>query len=149
MNELPEPKGAPGEPDRLRVAVAVIVEEGKLLIAHRFPSVHLPDLWEFPGGKIHPGETPEACAVREVSEELGIEIEILGQLLRRPYDYADRRVDLWFFVARRSAGTPVPLGCQEWRWVSPAEVQSYPLPDASEPVLGALRAGGWLSGREW
>lgn len=130
--------------DRLRVAVAVIVEGGKLLISHRLPSIRLPDLWEFPGGKIHPGETAEACAVREVREELGIDIEILGELLRRPYDYADRKVDLAFFVARRVAGTPRAIDCQAWRWVDPEEVGSYPLPDASRPVVDALRSGGWI-----
>jgi 8-oxo-dGTP diphosphatase len=129
---------------RVAVAVAVILEEGRLLIAHRFPEAHLPDLWEFPGGKIAPGEAPEACAVREVAEELGIAIEILAPLLRRPYDYADRRVDLWFFVARRVSGTPRALGCREWRWVMPEEIASYRLPDASEPVVASLRAGGWL-----
>jgi 8-oxo-dGTP diphosphatase len=126
--------------------VAVVIEDGNLLLAHRFPDSHLPDLWEFPGGKIHTGETPEACAVREVAEEIGIEIEILAPLLRRPYDYADRRIDLWFFVARRVAGAPRSLGCQSWRWVRPEEVGSYPLPDASEPVLQALLEGGWLPG---
>ncbi len=84
------------------------------------------------------------CAVREVAEELGIEIEILGLLLRRPYDYADRNVDLWFYVARRLSGDPVAIGCSEWRWVTPEELSAYPLPDASEPVLSALRNGGWL-----
>lgn len=133
-----------GRVGRVAVAVAVILEEGRILIAHRFPHAHLPDLWEFPGGKIHPGEAPEACAVREVEEELGIRIEILGLLLKRPYDYADRRVDLAFFVARRVSGIPRPLGCQEVRWVTPTELVDYPLPDASAPVLDALRVGGWL-----
>jgi mutator protein MutT len=123
----------------------VVLEEGRLLIAHRFPDAHLPDLWEFPGGKITSGETPEACAKREVAEELGIVIEITAPLLQRPYDYADRKVDLWFFVARRISGAPRALGCQEWRWVKPEEIGSYPLPDASEPVIEALRAGGWLA----
>lgn len=129
---------------RIPVAVAVVIENGKLLIAHRFPDPHLPDLWEFPGGKIEPGEEPAACAIREVAEELGIEIEILGLLMRRPYDYADRRVDLWFFVARRTSGRPEPRGCQEWRWVDPDDLASYPLPDGDEPVLAALRMGVWI-----
>ncbi len=79
-----------------------------------------------------------------MAEELGIEIEILGLLLRRPYDYADRNVDLWFYVARRLSGDPVAIGCSEWRWVRPEELSAYRLPDASEPVLSALRNGGWL-----
>jgi 8-oxo-dGTP diphosphatase len=114
-------------PERIRVAVAVIVEDGRLLIAHRFPDAKLPNLWEFPGGKIQGGEAPEECAVREIAEELGIEIE-----------------DLWFYVARRVSGSPRAIGCQEWLWVWPDELARYPLPDASEPVLAALRSGGWL-----
>lgn len=134
-------------PGRVPAAVAVVVENGYLLIAHRFPDVHLPDLWEFPGGKIDPGETPEDCAIREVAEELGIAIKIDGLLLQRPYDYADRRVDLWFFVARRIEGEPQALGCREWRWVRPEELGRYRLPDASEPVLTALVKGGWIEMR--
>jgi 8-oxo-dGTP diphosphatase len=130
--------------ERVAVAVAVVLEQGRVLLAHRFAEAHLPDLWEFPGGKIDSGETPEACAVREVAEELGIQIEILAPLLRRPYDYADRKVDLWFFVARRVAGNPRAIGCRQWRWVRPDQIGSYQLPDASEPVTEALRDGGWL-----
>jgi propane monooxygenase reductase component len=80
-----------------------------------------------------------------VREELGIEIRIEGLLLQRPYDYADRRVDLWFYVARRVSGEPKAIGCTEWRWVTPDELLDLPLPDASEPVLDALRLGGWLA----
>ncbi len=141
---MSRPARSAGGEGRVAVAAAVILDVGRILIAHRFPHAHLPDLWEFPGGKLLPGESAEDCAIREVAEELGIAIEILGPLLRRPYDYADRRVDLSFFVARRISGAPRPLGCQEWRWVTPEELLAYPLPDASEPVLDALRMGGWL-----
>jgi mutator protein MutT len=128
----------------LRVAVAVIVEAGRLLIAHRFRDALLPDLWEFPGGKIESGESPEACAVRETAEELDIRVEVLGLLLRRPYEYANRKVDLWFYVVRRVDGEPRALGCQEWAWVTLEEIDAYPFPDANAPVVDALRAGGWL-----
>lgn len=133
---------APEGGGRVRVAAAVIVENGKVLLAHRFPHVHLPDLWEFPGGKLEDGETPEACAIREVREELGIEIAVDRLLLRRPYDYADRKVDLWFFAARRLRGSPRPIHCSEFVWVAPEDVASYPLPDASTPVIDALRDAG-------
>ena len=127
------------------VACAIIEHDGKILAVQRSERMNLPLNWEFPGGKIHPGETPAECAVREVGEELGIEIAILGELLRRPYDYADRKVDLWFFVARKSGGVPQALGCREWRWVTPEELAAYPLPDASQPIVAALRDGGWLA----
>jgi mutator protein MutT len=139
------------EPDERPVAVgvAVVLRHGSegvwLLVGHRLPHGHLPDFWEFPGGKLHEGESPGECAVREVEEETGVQVELRGPLLRRRYQYLDREVDLHLFVCSYRGGTPQPRACRAVRWVRPENLDCYRFPDANEPVLEALRRGGWLS----
>ena len=136
------------EGGRVRVAVALVVRQGRagswLLIDRRFPAAHLPDLWEFPGGKIRPGETGAECARREVAEETGILVDVRGCVATCPYDYADRRVLLEFHVCEYRSGVPLPLGCRAVRWVRPEHLECYPFPVANAPILERLRAGKWL-----
>ena len=131
-------------PATSHVAVAVILRPGLrarswVLIGHRFPAAHLPDLWEFPGGKIEDGEDGAACACREVREETGIEVVVRSHLLDRNYRYHDCVVALEFYFCAYVSGDPHPLGCQAVRWVLPENLDCYPFPDANGPILDALR----------
>ncbi len=135
--------------DPVRAAVAVVVRPRSgggfwLLVGHRFPDAHLPDLWEFPGGKIEPGETPEDCARREVLEETGVRVRVIAPLLSRSYAYADRTVALDFLLCSPVSGIPQAIGCRALRWVKPENLGVYPFPDANEPVLQALREAGFV-----
>jgi mutator protein MutT len=134
----------------VRVGVGVVLRRRSrggvwLLVGQRFPQAHLPDFWEFPGGKIQRGESPGECAVREVQEETGVEVALCGPLLRRRFQYLDREVDLHLFVCSYRRGTPQPHACRAVRWVRPENLDCYRFPDANEPVLEALWSGGWLS----
>ena len=136
----------------VRVGVAVVLRRGAgagvwLLVGHRFPDAHLPDLWEFPGGKMHPGESGAECARREVEEETGLRVAVRELLLERPFRYADREVALEFYLCEYQGGTPQPLGCRAVRWVRPENLDCYPFPDANGPLLAALRETGRLDRR--
>jgi mutator protein MutT len=120
------------------VAIGLIWRDGRLLIARRPPDAHLPNLWEFPGGKCEPGETPGECLAREAAEELAIEIGPSRLFAALEHTYPDRRVRLTVLECRWIAGEPHPIGCAECRWVSPAELSEYEFPAANAPILEKL-----------
>lgn len=149
-NVPPVPEGAGSGP--VRAGVAVVLRRTSrggiwFLIARRFPDAHLPDLWEFPGGKVHPPETGADCARREVLEETGVRVAVRGHLLDRDFVYPDRTVALEFYVCDYLDGLPQAVGCRAVRWVSPENLECYPFPGANGPVLDALQRGGWLETR--
>ncbi len=122
----------------LQVAAAVIEHRGRYLITCREAGVHLAGYWEFPGGKREAGETFEACARREVFEEVGIEITAPRPLTITHYEYPDKSVELHFFTCSLSQGDPRPLGCVDFRWVKPEELAEYSFPPADGPVVAHL-----------
>jgi mutator protein MutT len=122
------------------VSAAVIREHGRYLITLRPADAHCGDLWEFPGGKVDPGETPESCLVREIREELGMEIEVLDLLETISHRYPDRQVLLHFFRCSWRTGAPVALGCAGFAWVLPGEFTEYPFPEADARFLEKLKA---------
>lgn len=122
----------------LQVAAAVIEHRGRYLITRREAGVHLAGYWEFPGGKREADETFETCARREVFEEVGIEITTPKPLTVTCYDYPDKSVELHFFTCSLSHGEPQPLGCAEFRWVTPEELGEYSFPPADGPVVAHL-----------
>jgi len=123
------------------IALAIILHpiNGTVLIARRRADTHLPDLWEFPGGKCLPDETPAACAVREAREETGLTVVILEAWPPLTYTYPERTVTLSPFLCRAGSGDARPLGSRETRWVLPADLGRYPFPDANGPLLERLR----------
>jgi 8-oxo-dGTP diphosphatase len=124
----------------LHVAVGVIFnEQGQVLLSKRPPHVHQGNLWEFPGGKLNPGESVSQALSRELREELGITILEARPLLQVRYDYWDRsvlldtwRVDRFSGIARGQEGQPVV-------WVWPKDLSAYPLPVANQPIITAVR----------
>ncbi|HEX5475261.1 MAG TPA: (deoxy)nucleoside triphosphate pyrophosphohydrolase [Vicinamibacterales bacterium] len=126
-------------PDRtLVVAAAVVEREGRFLITRRLHGTHLEGCWEFPGGKCEPGETLEACLIREIDEELGAPATVGAELLHVHHDYPDRQVDLHFFACRLEQDPHPRLG-QEMRWISRDDFDALPFPPADAALIRMLR----------
>lgn len=125
----------------VEVAAGLIVRDGKILIAQRLAHVHLGGLWEFPGGKRKPGESFEACLMREVMEELGLTIAVDEQVASAEHHDAERQVRLRFYRCTILAGEPRPLGCEACRWVVPEEIAAYSFPPADLPLVHQIASG--------
>lgn len=111
----------------LIVAAAVAVRDGRILLCQRRPGVHNGLKWEFPGGKLEPGETPEAALARELREELGVEAEVGRVLDAVLHRYPDRDVLLLFYACRIPRGEPSTLDCNAAAWVLPQALSGYDL----------------------
>ena len=132
-------QSAIGNRQCVEVSAALIFHDGKLLIAQRHADAHLGGLWEFPGGKREAGETFEQCLVREIREELGVEISV-GELFEEiRHDYPEKSVHLKFFLCRLLSGEPQPLGCAAFLWVGKAELDDHPFPAADARLLEQLK----------
>lgn len=122
----------------IEVSAALIFHDGKLLIAQRHAEAHMGGLWEFPGGKREPGESFEQCLVREIREELGVEISV-GELFEEvAHTYPEKSVHLKFFTCKLLSGEPQPLGCAAFKWVGTAELRDYEFPAADAQLLEKL-----------
>jgi mutator protein MutT len=121
------------------VVAAVIENEDRFLITRRQAGVHLEGLWEFPGGKVSPGESHEAALRREMREELDTDVEVLSLASTVTHPYPDRTITLYFYRCRL-AGTPRPLLGQEMRWAARADLRSLGFPAADEELIALLTA---------
>jgi mutator protein MutT/uracil-DNA glycosylase family 4 len=122
------------------VAAAVLERRGRFLVTRRDPAKHLGGLWEFPGGKREPDESIEACLVRELGEELGVRVRVGERLALVPWSYPERRVLLHFFRCRLVGGPITPREGQPYRWATPAELLTLPMPPADAQVITQLTA---------
>nr|WP_319248862.1 8-oxo-dGTP diphosphatase MutT [uncultured Celeribacter sp.] len=122
-------------------AVALIDPEGRVLLAQRPEGKSMAGLWEFPGGKIEPGETPEAALVRELHEELGIETwnSCLAPLTFASHSYDDFHLMMPLFACRKWNGIPQPREGQVLKWVAARDLRDYPMPPADVPLIPILR----------
>lgn len=123
---------------RLQVDIAIIHRGGRYLICQRLPDGPLPNLWEFPGGKREPGETPADCVRREVREELAIDVRAVEALPPFGHQYKHLWVDIQPHGCEHVSGEPQPLACQEVRWVEPAELGNYEFPAANKDLIQTL-----------
>ncbi|MDF1553273.1 MAG: 8-oxo-dGTP diphosphatase MutT [Deferrisomatales bacterium] len=125
----------PASPEPILVVAAVIRRaDGRILLAQRLPGGPHGGLWEFPGGKLEPGETSEEALVREIREELGITVEVGERLLTVEHTYPHLAIRLTAYDCRVSKGAPRRLHCQDLCWVSPAGLLERPMPAADLPI---------------
>jgi 8-oxo-dGTP diphosphatase len=125
----------------LVVAVALIDVDGRVLIAKRPKGKEMAGLWEFPGGKVEAGELPETALVRELNEELGIDIteSCLAPLTFSSHVYDDFHLLMPLYVCRIWRGKITPLEGQQLKWVRPVRLADYDMPPADAPLIATLR----------
>jgi len=122
----------------VKVTAGILSRDGRVLIALRRPGKHMGGRWEFPGGKIEPGETPEQSLSRELREELDLRTRIGELLCSVPYEGDGVSLELMVYRVDAFEGTPVLREHQEIRWVTPQELRSYELADSDRRVVEAL-----------
>jgi len=124
----------------LVVAVALIDADGRVLIAKRPEGKQLAGMWEFPGGKLEAGERPEVALIRELKEELGINVEqsCLAPLTFASHGYDEFHLLMPLYVCRRWKGIPAAQEGQELKWVHPKDMRKYPMPPADLPLIPHL-----------
>ena len=124
--------------------MALIDRDGRVLLAQRPAHKSMPGLWEFPGGKVEAGETPEAALIRELEEELGINTweSCLAPLTFASHCYPEFHLLMPLFACRKWEGVPQAREGQALTWVQPSELRNYPMPPADLPLIPILR--DWL-----
>lgn len=125
----------------LVAACALVDQDGRILLAQRPEGKSLAGLWEFPGGKVEPGETPEETLIRELEEELGIKTKIacLAPLTFASHSYETFHLLMPLYVCRRYEGIPRGAEGQAIKWVKPQALRDYPMPPADEPLIPYLQ----------
>ena len=125
----------------LVAAVALVDADGRVLLAQRPAGKSMAGLWEFPGGKVDPGETPEAALIRELAEELGIDVaaSCLAPFTFASHAYPDFHLLMPLYVCRKWSGIPTAREGQRLAWVRPARLGDYPMPPADKPLVAMLR----------
>ncbi|MBZ6377093.1 NTP pyrophosphohydrolase [Pacificimonas flava] len=123
-------------------AAALVDREGRILLAQRPPGKHLAGTWEFPGGKLEAGESPEQALIRELAEELGIETQesCLSPAAFASHSYEEFDLLLLVYACRKWRGTPEGREGQALRWARPAEMFRLDMPPADKPLIGLLDA---------
>ncbi len=124
----------------LVVAAALVDADNRVLLAQRPEGRRMAGLWEFPGGKVKPGETPEKALIRELREELGIEVRApcLAPLTFASHDYGDFHLLMPLYVCRKWRGLVQPLEGQKLAWVEKRRLREFPMPPADEPLVAHL-----------
>jgi 8-oxo-dGTP diphosphatase len=124
------------------VAAALVDGDGRVLLQQRAPGRQMAGLWEFPGGKVEPGERPEQALVRELAEELGIETEIacIAPATFASAELGERHLLLLLYICRKWRGEPRPLDASALKWIRPNQMFALDMPPADTPLIGLLDA---------
>jgi len=125
----------------IEVGAGIVRRRGRILLCRRRADAMLGGLWEFPGGKRKPGETIQTCIRRELREECGLAVTVAEHLVDVTHTYPTLRVTLRCWHCRAGPGRVKLLGCDDARWVRPADIAAFPMPAADVKVLAALGVG--------
>jgi mutator protein MutT len=123
-----------------QVGVGIIWDQHKLLIDRRLPTGTLPGVWEFPGGKLEPGESAPDCIAREILEELGLNVTVGEELMIINHSYPTFDIQLIVHHCKFLGGIPQLIACDEVRWVTVAELNDYEIPAANAAIVARLQA---------
>ena len=125
----------------LVAAVALVDSDGRVLLAQRPPGKHLAGMWEFPGGKVNAGESPEAALIRELAEELDIQTDAkcLAPFTFASHAYENFHLLMPLYVCRKWSGIVTAREGQRLKWVRPSQLSDYPMPPADKPLVAMLR----------
>jgi len=138
QNELPVKRAKKELPHKI-IAAGIIWKNGKILIQQRLSEGLLGGLWEFPGGKVEPGESLQECVARELREELGIEVQVGAELIAVDHAYSHFSITLHAFPCKFVSGRVKLASAQKWKWVKPQELDLYAFPSANKKIIQALR----------
>ncbi len=123
---------------KIRVVGAMLERNGKYLITQRSPRGTLPLLWEFPGGRVEPGESDQEALARELFEEMGLEVEVGPRVIHVEHAYEAYDIDFCVYRCVHLAGSVQHLRVHDHRWVRPSELDEYEFPPADEKTIGKL-----------
>ncbi len=123
-----------------QVGVGIIWDQHKLLIDRRLPTGNLPGVWEFPGGKLEPGESAQDCIAREILEELELKVAVGEELMTINHSYPKFDIQLIVHHCQYLGGIPQLLACDEVRWVTVAELSGYEIPAANTAIVNRLQS---------
>lgn len=125
-------------PEPVRVAVAIVLRDGRFLVGQRHPNTHLGGLWEFPGGKSEPGESPAQTAMRELKEECNVDAAVVRVLAPMRHQYTDRIIELTPVLCDWQNGEGEPIGTETCRWFTLDELRTLPMPQMNGEILDAI-----------
>ena len=123
-----------------QVGVGIIWDQRKILIDRRLPTGTLAGVWEFPGGKLEPGESAKDCIAREILEELGLTVLVGAELMVIDHSYPTFDIQLIVHHCKFLGGTPQLIACDAVRWVTVAELNGYEIPAANAAIVARLQA---------
>ena len=130
-------------PKHVEVVAGLIFRDGRLLACQRRESGAFPLKWEFPGGKVEPGESFEECLIREIAEELDIQVAVGQQFGVVKHSFTHFKMRMVVFMCSFVSGTPKAIGCDTFAWVTRDELESYAFPVSDRNVITALRRGDY------
>ena len=126
----------------VRIAIGIVLDQRLLLITRRPDHTVLAGLWEFPGGKVEPDETEDQCVVRELREEVGLEVRVVASFTDLNHHYDHGRVRLSPRLCRVVSGQPRPLQVADLKWIDPSQLSDHRFPEANGPLLEAIESLG-------